>query len=141
MSEEGECGMDATTFETATATWTCEPFINEDGIPYIRMGMHGDDHDYAAVNVVADDMVRSSRFFLDIGARVEEVKLVLDMVVEMGRITLHERDEILRERFRALAGRLAVNLQPASPLMKSATRARSAALRPTTRASSSSPTL
>lgn len=107
--------MGVTKFETAAAMWTCDPFINEDGSPHMRLGLYGDNGDYAAANLVPDDVVRSSRFFLDINARVEEARLILDGLVEMGRLSLHERDEMLRERCRALCSRLAVSLLPASP--------------------------
>ena len=107
--------MGVTTFETASAMWTCEPFIDEDGSVHMRLGLHGDNGDYAAVTITADDVVRSSRFFLDIGARVDEDRLIADGLVEMGRMSLHERDELLRERCRALCSRLAVSLLPAFP--------------------------
>jgi hypothetical protein len=100
---------------TAVAKWTCEPFINEDGSPYIRLGLHGDDGAYAAVDVSPEELVRSSRFFLDAAARMDEVVRAVDVFVGLGALTLHQRDGYVSERFRALMAQLAVTPRPASP--------------------------
>jgi hypothetical protein len=107
--------MGTTTIQTSVAMWSCEPFIDEDGHPYIRLGMHGDDGSYAAVNVSPEELVRSSRFFGDAASRMDEAMRAVDTCVELGALTLHQRDEYLRQRFRALTAQLAVTPPPASP--------------------------
>jgi hypothetical protein len=107
--------VSVTTITTSVATWTCEPFIDEDGSPHIRLGMRGDDGAYAAVNVSPEELVRSARFFGDAAARMDEALRAVDAFVTLGTVTLHQRDEYLRERLRALTAQLAVTPPPASP--------------------------
>ena len=98
--------MGMTTFETLTAMWTCDPFIDEDGSAHIRLGLYGDNGEYAVVTVTADQVVRSSQFFLDTASRLDEAQRMLDSFVEVGTIDLHERDARLRDVACRLLSRL-----------------------------------
>jgi len=109
--------MTKVTFETVSAMWTCDPFIDEDGTAHIRLGLYGDGGEYAAVNVTAEQAVRSSQFFLDNAARLDEAQRMLDMFVDLGKIDLHERDAMLRDVACRLMSRLHITApsEPAAP--------------------------
>ena len=103
--------MGKTTFETVSATWTCHPFIDEDGSVWMHLGLVGDDGREASVTTSAGELCRATRINSDLAARVEELEIVADRLVAEGTWTLQRRDAYLRER----CAQLAVTPPPASP--------------------------
>ena len=102
-------------FETISATWTCEPFIDEDGSVWMRLGLIGDDGAQAYVTTTADELCRATRINNDLSARVAEAVLIADRLAADGTWDLHQRDAYLCERLSQLTSRTDVNQRPASP--------------------------
>ena len=106
--------MGMTTFETVSATWTCDTFIDEDGSVWMRLGLTGDDGREASVTTSARELSRATQINSDLASRVDELVLIADRLVDEGTWTLHQRDAYLRERCAQLATRTSVNSRPAS---------------------------
>jgi hypothetical protein len=108
--------MTTTRFEVLSTTFTCEPFIDEDGAPMVRFGMYGDHDELSVRTLNTNDLVRVCKTCSDTGARMEAFIELADQLVDEGTWTVHKRDAYLTEKCRALVTRLDVSRRPASPV-------------------------